>query len=212
MGMKTHTEDGILVLADVSGFTEFVTATELEHGPPMVAELLGEVMRRISPPLEIQEVEGDAVFALGPDRAIGSPTRVLDRLDDAFEAFRARQRELEADDSCDCRACRSVGDLDLKIVVHHGRFLRQMVGDRSQAAGGSVILAHRLLKNGVEGKRYLLLTEAALQWAGLEPEEAGLVARTERYEHFGDVRCFVRDVARDEAPAAPDLLLEAVAA
>ena len=211
--MNTHTEDGILVLADVSGFTEFVTATELEHGPPMVADLLGEVMRRISPPLEIQEVEGDAVFALGPDRTLGSPAEVLDRLEEAFVAFRARQRELEADDSCGCRACRSVGDLDLKIVAHHGRFLRQMVGDRSQAAGGNVILAHRLLKNGVKGRRYILLTEAALRWAGLEPAEAGLVPRTERYEHFGDVRCFVRDVARNEAPAAAlDLSLETAAA
>jgi hypothetical protein len=166
----------------------------------MIAELLGEVMRRISPPLEIQEVEGDAVFALGPDRAVGSPAGVLDRLEEAVTAFRSRQRELEAGDSCGCRACRSVGDLDLKIVAHHGRFLRQMVGDRSQVAGGNVILAHRLLKNGVEGRRYILLTEAALRWAGVDPAEAGLVPRTERYEHFGDVRYFVRDLSRGDAP------------
>lgn len=51
--MNSHTVDGVLVLADISGFTEFVTATELEHGPPIIAELLGEVMRQISPPLEI---------------------------------------------------------------------------------------------------------------------------------------------------------------
>ena len=33
MDMKTYTQDGVLVLADISGFTEFVTTTELEHGP-----------------------------------------------------------------------------------------------------------------------------------------------------------------------------------
>ncbi len=68
---------GVLVLADISGFTEFVTATELEHGPPIIAELLGEVMRQISPPLEIQEVEGDAVFALAtiPPSARGAPAK-----------------------------------------------------------------------------------------------------------------------------------------
>jgi hypothetical protein len=203
MGMKSHTEDGILVLADISGFTEFVTATELEHGPPMIADLLGEVMRRISPPLEIQEVEGDAVFALGADRLVSSPTGVLDRLEEAFVAFRTRQRELEADDSCRCRACRSVGDLDLKIVAHHGRFLRQMVGDRSQVAGVSVVLAHRLLKNGVARRRYLLLTEEALRWAGVSAAEAGLAPHRERYEHFGDVQCFVREVA-DAEVATPD--------
>jgi len=54
--MKSYTEDGALVLADISGFTAFVTATELEHGPPIIAVLLEEVMRQLSPPLEIQEV------------------------------------------------------------------------------------------------------------------------------------------------------------
>jgi uncharacterized protein DUF2652 len=200
--MKSHTVDGILVLADISGFTEFVTATELEHGPPIIADLLGEVMRQVSPPLEIQEVEGDAVFALGADRALGSPHVLFDALDAAFVAFKNRQRTLEEDDSCSCRACRSVGNLDLKIVAHHGRFLRQMVGDRSQAAGVNVILVHRLLKNGVGRRAYILLTEAALRWAGVDPDLAGLDAHTERYEHFGDVRCFVRDLDAGAVVAA----------
>jgi hypothetical protein len=199
--MNNHTEDGALVLADISGFTAFVTATELEHGPVLVAELLGEVMRRLSPPLEIQEVEGDAVFALG---VLGSPATLLDVLEDAFVAFKSRQRELQADQSCSCHACRSVGSLDLKIVAHHGRFLRQMVGDRSQAAGVNVLLAHRLLKNGLVGRRaYLLLTEAALRWAGVDPTRAGLVAHTERYEHFGDVRCFVKQLGTPAALPEP---------
>jgi class 3 adenylate cyclase len=190
--MNSHTEDGVLVLADISGFTEFVTATELEHGPAVIAELLGEVMRQLAPPLEIQEVEGDAVFALGADGTVGRPADFLDVLEDAFVAFKSRQRELQADDSCDCAACRNVGKLDLKIVAHHGRFLRQRVGDRSQAAGLPVVLAHRLLKNELPGRAYILLTEAALRWAGLSPGRVGLLPHTERYEHFGDVRCFVK--------------------
>jgi len=117
-------------------------------------------MRQISPPLEIQEVEGDAVFALGADRGPGSPAGLLEVLEDAVVAFRNRQHELLADESCGCNACRSVGSLDLKIVAHHGRFLRQTVGDRSQVAGLDVILAHRLLKNGVGRRAYILLTEA----------------------------------------------------
>ncbi len=200
--MKTHTEDGVLVLADISGFTEFVTATELEHGPAIIAELLGEVMRELSPPLPIQEVEGAAVFALGADEAVGSPDTLFGTLEAAFAAFKSRQRELAADETCPCRACSSVESLDLKIVTHHGRYLRQMVGDRSQAAGVDVILAHRLLKNGVGRRAYLLLTEAALRWAGVDPAAAGLDAHTERYEHFGDVRCFVRDLGAFATAAA----------
>ena len=197
MSMKNYTEEGVLVLADISGFTAFVTATELEHGPPIIAELLEEVMRQLSPPLEVQEVEGDAVFALGPDRVLVPPVMLLDVLDNAFTAFRDRQRELQADESCSCKACRNVSSLDLKIVAHHGRFLRQMVGGRGQVAGVDVILAHQLLKNRlVRGRAYLLLTDAALRWVGVDPIRAGLVAHTERYEHLGDVRCFVRDLDR----------------
>jgi hypothetical protein len=194
--MKAYTDDGILVLADISSFTAFLTATELEHGPPIIAELLGAVMQHLSPPLEIQEVEGDAIFAIGSDRALQAPRSVLDLLEGAVAAFRTRQRLLQADDSCSCTACRTVGSLDLKIVVHHGRFLRQMVGSRSQIAGANVALAHRLLKNGLAGRRaYVLLTDAALRWMEIDPGRAGFTAHSERYEHFGDVRYFVRDLA-----------------
>ena len=51
MGMKT--QEGILVLADISGFTAFVTATELEHGPQIIGALLEAVMRRLSRRLRV---------------------------------------------------------------------------------------------------------------------------------------------------------------
>jgi uncharacterized protein DUF2652 len=197
--MKSHTDSGVLLLADISGFTAFVSATALEHGPAIIAELLEAVMGRLSPPLDIQEVEGDAVFAVGSDRAVVPPRQLLDVVDDAFAAFKGRQRAMLADESCSCDACSNVAKLDLKIVVHHGRFLRQLVGGRGQLAGVDVILAHQLLKNRVGKRTYVLLTEAALRWIGIDGPRAGLASHVERYEHLGDVRCFVKDV---EEPAA----------
>ena len=162
-------------------------------------------MKQLSPPLEIQEVEGDAVFAVGADGAVAPPVSLLAVLDDAFGAFKDLQRSMAADDSCSCGACQSVGNLDLKFVAHHGRFLRQLVGGRGQVAGVDVILAHRLLKNGLEEKRaYLLLTEAALRWLGIDGRRANLTAHVERYEHLGDVRCFVRELP-EPAGALSDL-------
>jgi hypothetical protein len=38
--MERTAERGFLVLADISGFTAFVTRTELEHAPLIIAELL----------------------------------------------------------------------------------------------------------------------------------------------------------------------------
>ena len=69
MARADRSESGFLVLADISGFTAFVTATELEHGAEVTGVLLGGVMEALAPPLEIQELEGDAVFALAPDDA-----------------------------------------------------------------------------------------------------------------------------------------------
>jgi hypothetical protein len=195
-------EHGVLVLADISGFTAFITAVELEHGPQIIGALLEAVMRRLAPPLEIQEIEGDAVFALGPDGSLLPPAKLLDVFDSAFAAFKERQRQLATDASCSCGACRSVERLDLKIVAHHGRFLRHAVGGRSQVAGVDVIVAHRLLKNGVTTSRaYLLLTDALLGWLGVDPGDLGLLPRVESYEHLGDVRCFLHPL---DAPIEDD--------
>jgi hypothetical protein len=138
---------------------------------------------------------------------------VLDVLDSAFAAFKDLQRELAADESCACGACRSIHRLDLKVIAHHGRFVRHAVGGRAQIAGVDVVLAHRLLKNGVTGSRaYVLLTDAMLRWLGLESNDLGLVARVESYEHLGAVQCFVRplDAVARTVPlpdaADPDLV------
>ena len=90
--MSTH--NGLLVLADISGFTAFVTATELEHAPPIIAALLEAVIERIAPPLTVESVAGDGVFATGVEGTVLPPARLLELMQDAFAAFRAKQREL----------------------------------------------------------------------------------------------------------------------
>ncbi len=193
--MRT-TKHGFLVLADVTGFTAFVTTTEIEHGPPLVAELLEEVIHRLAPPLDVHAIEGDAVFALGPDGTVRPPAQLLDVMHAAFLAFREKQRALETDDSCDCNACRSVGRLRLKMIGHYGAFLEHTIGDRVQIGGADAILAHRMLKNRVRRREnYALITRPALQYMGVDPVRLGLLPHTERYEHFGEVECYVEDLA-----------------
>src|SRR5258705_13707342 len=88
--MNNRTDHGFLILADVSGFTAFVTTTELEHGSDIIAALLDEVVGHLSPPLEIQEIEGDPVFALGGEGAPLPQARLLEGRDEPFPAFKAR--------------------------------------------------------------------------------------------------------------------------
>ena len=199
--MNNRTDHGFLILADVSGFTRFVTSTELEHGSDIIAALLDEVVGHLSPPLEIQEIEGDAVFALGGQGSPLPKARLLEVLEDAFAAFKARQRAMQEVETCTCGACQQTGTLDLKMVVHHGPFLRHTVGGRNRVTGTAVILVHRLLKNGL-GRTggYALLTEPVMRSLGLDAVEAGLPAHTEYYEYLGDVRCFVRDLTPSLSP------------
>ncbi len=186
---------GFLVLADISGFTEFLTSTELEHGPPIIAELLESVIHRIAPPLEIHGIEGDAVFATGPDGKVLPPASLRAILRDAFAGFQAKQRELAADESCNCRCCRGVDKLRLKAIGHYGPFVEHTIGGRPQITGPAVILAHRMLKNGVtKPTQYTLLTRPALDYMDVDPAHFGMQPHTERYEHFGDVECYVDDL------------------
>src|SRR6266545_3074228 len=179
MSTDERAEEGFLILADISGFTAFVTGTELEHGAEITGVLLEVVMHRLAPPLEIQELEGEA-----------------------FLAFKDEQRRLAADDGCSCRACRGIDGLDLKFVTHHGRFIRQVVGGRSRVAGPDVILVHRLLKNSVDAAAYLLLTAAALERIGGGAITGGMRRHLVSYPHLGEVHCFVADLESPELARA----------
>jgi Protein of unknown function (DUF2652) len=196
MARGDRCESGFLVLADISGFTAFVTATELEHGAEVTGVLLDGVMEALAPPFEIQELEGDAVFALASDGADAADRALLEAFHRAFEAFSERQREISLDMSCLCRACRGVLGLSLKVIVHHGSFMRQVVRGKSRVAGADIILAHRFLKNDVEPSTYVLFTGAAVERFGIDPDAAGMTRYTGKYAHFDDVDCFVVSLDR----------------
>ncbi|HKQ64421.1 MAG TPA: DUF2652 domain-containing protein [Methylomirabilota bacterium] len=192
-----RSESGFLVLADISGFTAFVTATELEHGAEVTGVLLDGVMAALAPPFEIQELEGDAVFAVAADSAREARDRsLLEAFDRAFAAFSARQQEIALDMSCSCRACRGVLGLSLKLIVHHGSFMRQVVRGKSRVAGPDIILAHRFLKNDVEPRTYVLFTDAAVERLGIDPDAAGMARYTGKYAHFDDRDYFVAALDR----------------
>ena len=53
---------GYLLLADISGYTAFLTGTELEHAHAIVRELTKLIRERLAPPMRFVKLEGDAVF------------------------------------------------------------------------------------------------------------------------------------------------------
>ena len=179
-----------LVIADISGYTRFVMlhTTSLLHAETIITDLLEAVIARSEHPLTIAKLEGDAVFLYatvdGDQRA--AARNVLKQVSEFFAAFRIKERALIACNACGCPACRAIDKLHLKAVLHHGDVVFKTVGQFPELAGESVIVIHRLLKNSLTAKNYLLLTDAFYELSGgLDGEIAE--SRTEHADGIGDV-------------------------
>jgi class 3 adenylate cyclase len=188
-----------LLLADISGYTGFMTGVELDHGADfsngipaaygVLADLLNSVIEGVEHDFGIVKLEGDAVFAAAPAaRLDGQGPRVLQDLGTMYRAFIAsRTAAIPANDHV-CMACPAVAHLDLKVVLHRGHTVRQRVGSSSDLLGPAVTLAHRLLKNTVRDvigfRPYVYLTDAAATALGVP--EVGL-AHPEEYADAGRI-------------------------
>ncbi len=73
--MATPTQRGYLVIADISGYTSYVAATELEHAQAVLSELLELIVERVQPLLTLVKLEGDAVFSYAPRLQPADPCR-----------------------------------------------------------------------------------------------------------------------------------------
>jgi hypothetical protein len=152
-------QEGALVLADISGYSKFIAQTEVDHSWSILHELLDTMVRTLEGQMDVSQVEGDAIlFISGLTTA-----EVIEAIEHTFIAFHRRLRDMQAVTTCPCGACANIGMLKLKFVVHHGRFSRQRLGMVEQLHGTDVIVAHRLLKNKVPSKEYLLVTDAVLE-------------------------------------------------
>jgi hypothetical protein len=194
--MLKGAERGCLVIGDISGYTGFLAGTELEHAQDALRDLTQTVVGKLRPSLRLAKLEGDAAFVYSiADRIDGS--QLLDTLETAYFGFRRRLESIARATTCDCNACVRIPNLNLKFIAHHGSFVRQRLYGVEELTGTDVIVVHRLLKNSV-GEQfsggYLLLTDACLEAAGLDPAPLGLVEHREEYEGLGEVVGYVHDL------------------
>ena len=151
-------QEGALVLADISGYSAFVAQTEVDHSWSILHELLDTMVRSVQGRMDVSQVEGDAILFIS---GLSTPD-VIRALEGTFVSFHRRLRDMQAVTTCPCSACTNIAILKLKFVVHHGKFSRQRLGNVEQLHGTDVIVAHRLLKNKVPSKEYMLVTDAVL--------------------------------------------------
>jgi len=193
-----------LLLADLSGYTAYLAASEPERAPAMAADLVETVVRQLRPTFRLEKLEGDAAFMVAPLEGL-TGAAVLDAIDATTAAFRARLRSMAQATTCACEACRRVPELDLKFVVHAGSVVHQRVAGRTELAGTDVIVAHRLLKAETPARfglvRYALLTDAVVQSIGVNPEALGLRTGVERFDFLGELKVPLLDLAPRFTPA-----------
>lgn len=194
--MTARPQVGILVLADLSGFTAFLARSELEHAHDILRELLQLVVARLQPELTVAEIEGDAVFAYAPAGTFAGGDGLLDLIDRTYAVFLGRVEAIRVHTTCTCTACNSIPILDLKFIVHQGEYILQAVTGPAKPLGSAVNLAHRLLKNHVAEatgwRAYASLTETVVRQLGIPTE--GMVESLESYPEFEPVRIFSFDL------------------
>jgi hypothetical protein len=59
-----RSREGYLVLADIAGYTAFLTGNELEHAQGIIEECMALIRVRLTPPLRFVKLEGDARLLL----------------------------------------------------------------------------------------------------------------------------------------------------
>ena len=195
--MLAKAETACFAIADISGYTHFVSGVELDHAQDIIADIMDTLVKALRPPFRLAKFEGDAAFVYAlADKVDGS--LIQDSIEQAYFAFRKRLRSIKQASSCECQACSRMQSLDVKFVVHHGQFIRQKMSGREELAGRDVILVHRLLKNDV-GKTfgahaYALYSDACVRAMGIDPAAQGLREHGEAIEHIGETKCWVSDL------------------
>lgn len=193
-----NTQKGYILIADISGYTRFLTESELEHAHAIIRELMNLIREHMGAPVQVIRSEGDALFGYVPTDALDDAPWLLDLVEATYHSFKDRLFQVEVASTCTCNACKNVQELDLKFFAHHGEFIvEDLGGGRPDLSGPEVILAHRLLKNRFVEKNdilaYFMVTDAIFEALG-SPE--GAISHSESIEHFGDVQLHVFDLSK----------------
>ena len=117
----------VIILADLSGYTKFMVENQLSavHGQMCITFLIETILREVDIPLQLQEIEGDAVFLYAAHPGDDDQWReVLDQVRTKllrfFEVFYAGTVTAMESTPCKCAICRNADDLTLKLIVHSG--------------------------------------------------------------------------------------------
>lgn len=192
-------QKGFLLIADITGYTMFLTSSELEHAQGILDALFKSIFAELTAPIVLSNLQGDAALAYLPDEDLPQRQFPLDAIERIYCSFADTLGGMRLNTTCSCNACRNMDKLDLKFFLHHGIYATQTLAGRSELQGAEVIRLHRLMKNSVTKttgiRAYALVTQQAADAIGLPDFFSGAIRHVEPSEEMGDTACLVYDLA-----------------
>jgi len=196
--MKSKTYEGYLLIADITGYTRYLSESELEHAQETLTALLELLVENTRPPLVISRLAGDAVISYGLRGDFFHGQTFIEKIEDIYVTFRKAIERLVLNNTCRCNACANISLLDLKFFIHYGTFGIQRISNHNELVGSDINLVHRLLKNSVTEmtgfRAYALYTDAAIRMLEVGELAETMTPHHEAYEHLGEVAVWVQDM------------------
>lgn len=150
-GNQEQPRKGLVFIPDISGFTELVRNTDLVTGRIITQELLSTLVQHNTLKMKIAEIEGDAIFFF-KWKSIPTAEELYDQFETMKTAFDEKVEALQIRFNLKL-------NLHLKAIAHYGAIAAYSIGRFHKIYGEVVVEAHRLLKNNVPGRSYLLITD-----------------------------------------------------
>ncbi|NQV14553.1 DUF2652 domain-containing protein [bacterium] len=190
---------GYFFITDITGYTIFLTKSELDHAHNIIEALFDSQLKVISSPMTVSNFQGDAILCYVPEESVTDGTALLNQMRSVYVAFQEQMDAMQVNPPCGCSACANITMLDLKMFLHYGQYLVKSLGDRVEILGSDVITAHRMMKNDVSKETgihsYLLMTEIAFEKLKLE-DRSQQVNYSQTYEHIGKLDMLVSELGQ----------------
>lgn len=184
-------QSGYFLITDITGYTSFLTKSELDHANLVIHALFEAQLESIGDPLKVSNFQGDAILCYTPGETSVDGKMMLEQVTKIYQAFKGKMDSMLIAPPCPCTACNNIMELDLKVFLHYGNYMVRSFGERDELMGSDVILAHRMMKNDVTEqtgyRSYLLLTDTAYEQMAVSGSGQEFTPITQSYEHIGDV-------------------------
>ena len=191
-------QQGYLLVADITGYSEFRDPEELAHAENTLRQLFGTLIGQLKSPWEIHELGTDPIFACLLDGDFLQAQTLLEMVENLYRLFAKKREQILQNTTCSCKACEQISVLSLKIIVHHGSFIVNEVTGVERLTGVDLVVVHSLLGNGITEatgiEAYAFFTEEAANAMSLGELAHGMKIHTETYEQLGQYGGFVHDL------------------